>query len=239
MSKTCLIIPCYNEQNRLKVNEFLSYLDSNKSVSLLFVNDGSNDDTIGVLNSIEHPRVNVLNLKRNSGKANAIRSGIKSLINSDYDYFGYFDADLSTSLEEVENILRPLTQRSETLLSLGSRHRRLGTNINRHLYRHILGRIYATIVSMILRLPVYDTQCGAKIFKKSILSVFEKEFVSKWFFDVEVIARVKKQHPYTFHHQSIVEVPLQGWRDIDGSKLTFMDFLTTPIELMKIYRKYK
>ncbi len=238
MSKTCLLIPCYNEEKRLNIEEFLTFLKRNESVDLLFVNDGSVDKTVEVVNSIQHDRAKLLDLKDNGGKANAIREGIKHIKDLDYDLCGYFDADLSTDLNEVERIIKPL-ENSDTILSMGSRHRRLGTNINRHLYRHILGRIYATIVSMILKLPVYDTQCGAKIFKKKAFFAFDNPFVSRWFFDVEIIARINKLYPYSHGSQSIVEVPLLGWRDIDGSKLTFMDFLTTPLELLKIYRKYK
>ena len=97
-----LVIPCYNEENRLDVNTYISFLKQNKNINLLFINDGSNDNTIDVIKTITSKNTNAktINLKTNVGKGEAVRQGVLQLCKGKYSYIGYWDADLSTSLEE-------------------------------------------------------------------------------------------------------------------------------------------
>jgi hypothetical protein len=123
---------------------------------------------------------------------------------------------------------------------MGSRISRLGSNIDRKMMRHYLGRIFATFTSIILKLKVYDTQCGAKVFKKEIVSdLFSAPFKSKWFFDVELLARYIKLHGHDKTYEQTLEVPLRRWIEVKGSKLKATDFLKVPLELIKIKRHYK
>ncbi|NJM15510.1 MAG: hypothetical protein HC896_09200 [Bacteroidales bacterium] len=121
---------------------------------------------------------------------------------------------------------------------MGSRIKRLGTSINRKSYRHYLGRLFATAAAKILRLGVYDTQCGAKLFHVSIIDIFNGPFVTKWLFDVELLARINKQFPEVFSGK-FIEYPLAAWEDVSGSKLKFSYYFKVPIELWRIHKKYK
>ena len=158
--KPCVIIPCYNEERRLKVESFHSFLDSNKSIDLLFVNDGSLDKTQVVLGQLEalFENVSVLNLEQNVGKASAIRKGMLHVLDKDYDHIGYFDADLATPLKEIPRFLN-IFEDCNIDLVMGTRILRLGGDIQRKWNRHFLGRLFATFASFSLQLPVYDTQC--------------------------------------------------------------------------------
>ena len=236
----CLIIPCYNEEGRLNINSFKQAFSNYLNVEFLFVNDGSLDKTAHLLNNLENSFENVsfLDLKQTVGKAHAIREAVNSL-EVDYKYIGFFDADLATPLSEVQNFLEKLNSNPHILCIMGARILRLGAPIKRKAYRHYLGRVFATIVSMMLKLPVYDTQCGAKIFKGSIAkNIFTDGFVSMWFFDVELIFRILSTIKKEEYLTSFYELPLTNWEDVAGSKLKFTDFLKTPLELIKIYRKY-
>ena len=240
--KIRVIIPCYNEAKRLDVSSFINFLEEgeNNSIHLLFVNDGSSDDTIRVINELKgkYRTVEVLDLKKNVGKAEAIRAGINSSHQNGYDFLGYLDADLATPLEEMHR-LRNLAEEKNPYIILGARIKILGvTNIQRERSRHYIGRVFATVVSNMLKLPIYDTQCGAKLIRKDIAQViFKESFVSKWLFDVELLFRIK-QH-FKPIEDKVVEMPLNEWRDVAGSKISSSYFLKAPIDLLKIYMKYK
>lgn len=242
MQSSLIIIPCYNESKRLPISQYESFFSSEKSARLdfLFVNDGSSDNTIEVLRSLEknHAKVKVLDLDKNGGKAEAIRQGMLCSIDSGYNYLGYFDADLATPLEEINRLLEMTSRVPAPFLVMGSRIKLLGySDIQRKLSRHYIGRVFATVVSNMLKLPVYDTQCGAKLIQREIaLSLFEESFLSKWLFDVELLFRLKK---YQKNFESrVVEVPLKKWEDVAGSKISTSYFLKAPLDLLKIYFSY-
>ena len=183
------IIPCFNEEKRLKKERFKEFIGGSEGIDFLFVNDGSLDNTLDGLLEIkkEHPnRVEVLDLKKNGGKGEAIRQGMLNSVDLGYDYIGYFDADLATPLDEIPRLLGYTERTLPPFIVMGSRIKLLGsTNIQRKLRRHYIGRVFATIVSNMLQLPIYDTQCGAKLIHNEIIStVFKEPFSSKWLFDV-------------------------------------------------------
>jgi glycosyltransferase involved in cell wall biosynthesis len=246
MANATIIIPCYNEESRLDIRRFRDFTSSSHSITFLFVNDGSTDKTLAVLQSLnasDPSRFAVLNLQRNSGKAEAVRQGILSAIDSHPDYVGFWDADLATPLDAIPQFLELGESRPELEIIIGSRVKLLGRKIERLRSRHYLGRVFATAVSALLGLEVYDTQCGAKLFRASseITALFQRPFRSRWIFDVEILARLiqarrGKQLPQP--EQLIYEVPLMEWRDIPGSKVRFRDFVRATWELARIRNCY-
>lgn len=239
MQKTCIVVPCYNEEKRLDSNEFVLFVESNSNVDFLFVNDGSNDDTISVLKKIQEGkegRIIIHDLEKNSGKAEAVRLGIlKALSFERYDFVGFFDADLATPLSEIIYFLQ---NKHDAKIVMGSRMKRLGVKVERKVTRHILGRVFSTLASIILKLPVYDTQCGAKIFDKDLFFLFEEKFITKWLFDIELIARFRNKFGVDFSVSNIIEMPVNKWVEKGGSKLKIKHMLSVPFELINIYRKY-
>jgi dolichyl-phosphate beta-glucosyltransferase len=212
--KTCIIIPCYNEELRLKKNVFTNFLEKEESIHICFTNDGSADKTIQVLNEIKdkHPdKIFIIDLKTNVGKAEAVRLSCMQLSEqqNQFDYIGYFDADLATPLNQIRLLIEGFNKKKDAVLIMGSRVRRLGTSINRNPIRHYLGRIFATCVSILLNIPVYDSQCGAKILRASAINdIFKEPFISKWIFDVEILMRIKKVYGREKINQYIFEVPV-------------------------------
>ena len=120
----------------------------------------------------------------------------------------------------------------------------LGRDIRRSNRRHYLGRVFATLASSVLALRVYDTQCGAKLFRntEAIRYLFEREFLSSWAFDVEILARLrqleraKQIQPVT---RIVVEVPLRQWIDVRGSKIGFVDSVVATLQLLPIWWRYR
>src|SRR4030095_5828098 len=99
------------------------------------------------------------------------------------------------------------------------------------------------VVSSMLGLPVYDTQCGAKLFRvsPSTHTLFETPFMSRWIFDVEILARLiqcRRENQLPPIEKVVYEFPLLEWKDIPGSKLTYGDFFRAAFELARIYNRY-
>jgi len=246
MASAGIIIPCYNEEKRLDVPSFTAFTSQSHRITFLFVNDGSTDRTLPLLESLkasDPTRFTVLNLQQNQGKAEAVRQGVLAALDARPDYVGFWDADLATPLDTIPGFIDMAESRPELEMIIGSRVKLLGRRIERRRSRHYLGRVFATAVSAVLGLEVYDTQCGAKLFRASSLvkSLFQQPFHSRWIFDVEIIARLirerrGKQLPQP--ERVIYEFPLTEWRDIPGSKLEYRDFLRAAWELFRIRSRY-
>lgn len=242
MTRAIVVVPCYNEARRLNLEEFCAFLLAHDEIDLLFVDDGSTDATAELLTefcSDMAGRCWLLKLFRNLGKAAAVREGLLAASARGCELVGFWDADLATPLDEIPNFCQLLAARPEAQWAFGSRVRLLGRAIERRPLRHYLGRIWATSVSLLLRLPVYDTQCGAKLFRNTdeLRAVLAEPFVTRWVFDVELIARLLRLRPATVQ-QAIHEIPLAEWRDVAGSKLRARDFVRASVELARIYFKY-
>lgn len=241
MQTACLIIPCFNEAKRFRREPILDFLKSHASVSFCFVNDGSRDETLSMLEKLrnESDRILVLNLEKNSGKAEAVRSGmLHAHALNRFALLGYWDADLSTPLTELPRMIACM-QEGRVKGVLGSRVKRLGSRIERKTSRHILGRIFSTFSNWILKFPVYDSQCGAKLFSADLTGLmFNDRFITKWLFDVELLARIRNRYGSDRCNDIIAELPLQEWKDIKGSKFRLKDYLQVPLDLLKVYFHY-
>lgn len=242
-----VVIPCYNEAARFHVGEFVRFLENVKSdrINLLFVNDGSSDSTLSVLSSFQDKfpaRVSLLDQQPNRGKAEAVRNGMLRVIADNQAIItGFWDADLATPLDQILDFRRLLEIRPEVTMVFGARVRLLGRDIHRQAIRHYLGRCFATVVSRLLRLHIYDTQCGAKLFRitPELRHILAEPFHSRWIFDVEVLARFLSLHKHDHETiaRQIYEYPLPVWTDVAGSKVTPVDFLRAFAELGTIYRR--
>ena len=246
MSQTTIVIPCYNEAERLQVEEFRSFAERTRNVRFLFVDDGSTDGTADVLDGLhglDPEAFGVCRLKANRGKAEAVRQGFLKAFESSPDYVGFWDADLATPLGAIPDFCGLLDGKPEIEMVFGSRVQLLGRSIERNVVRHYLGRLFATVVSCLLSVRIYDTQCGAKLFRVSpqIMALFQEPFITGWIFDVEIIARLIRDRKGTSLPQVediIYENPLQEWRDVEGSKISAGAFLKATFEIVRIYRTY-
>jgi glycosyltransferase involved in cell wall biosynthesis len=246
MSDVLIVVPCYNEADRLKLSVFAEFLDTHGDTGFVFVDDGSTDSTGRILRdwaSERAERCSVWALTENAGKAEAVRQGVERAFQRKVAYVGYWDADLSTPLSEIAPMRELFEGRPELEMVFGSRVQLLGREIQRNPVRHYLGRVFATVISLMLGIPVYDTQCGAKLFKTSpmVRSLFTEPFVARWVFDVEIIARLiaaSGPEGRSRTRDLIAEYPLHSWQDVAGSKLHPQDFLHAAGDAVRIYRRY-
>ena len=238
-----IIVPCYNEEERLDIGKFASFIKNNPQVKFLFVDDGSTDKTVEVLKALIATTpgfADVYSLPKNMGKAEAVRHGFVKAFEAAPEFVGFWDADLSTPLEAIPLLWGIFDERENVEIVIGARVQLLGRSIERNPARHYLGRIFSTVVSLVLGLRIYDSQCGAKLFKVStkLEDIFREPFMAKWIFDVEIIARLMKVHrernlPPV--ENVIYEYPLPRWRDVEGSKLSYMAFVVASRDLFRIY----
>lgn len=235
MSNCCLIVPCYNESDRLPVDAFVGFLRENPGYSCLFVDDGSTDNTSQLLTGVVAllpEQMEVLEQPENGGKAEAVRSGmLHAALNPSNEFVGFIDADLSAPLKVMKELYEELNKREHYHSAFGSRVKRMGAHVERLFVRHFLGRIFATMATNVLGVVAYDSQCGAKLFRRGVVAqLFAEPFVSAWFFDLELILRAEKK--------GIVEVPVSEWKEVGQSKIKFVDFIKAPFEILKIRKHY-
>lgn len=218
-----IVVPCYNEAARLDLPTFSTFLQTSPGVRFVFVNDGSKDDTLAVLERLHalHPdRVEVLSLSRNSGKAEAVRQGLIHAAATGCDFLGYWDADLATPLEAIEDFVRVGRRYDEIEVVYGARLQLLGHRVARTLPRRIISRICAQLARIAVGLPIGDTQCGAKLMRMTprLTQALAEPFSAGWLFDVELFARIASTA--ACQRKAFYEYPLPEWTEVPGSKVT-------------------
>lgn len=245
--KALLVIPCYNEAQRLPVEDFLAFNAQHDDVGFLFVNDGSSDDTQGVIDRLAArvpAHFSSLTLARNRGKAEAVRVGMLQALAQDVEYVGFWDADLSTPLEEIPRFMDRYRYMPDNVMLAGARVRLMGRTIERRAVRHFLGRVFASAASLLLDIRMYDTQCGAKLLRRTPETdeLFQRPFRSRWLFDLELIMRIREQDGSRRQRpvdSLVYEVPLNTWRDVSGSKISYPYFFWAFFDLLLLRLAYR
>ena len=227
-----IIVPLYNEALRFArfAPELADFIMSwPKGSELIFVDDGSTDDTSELAEKfvVNHPEVPALVVNRpHLGKGAAIAAGMEA---ATADYLGFCDIDLSTPLEDFKRVVH--TAMRGEVLAIGSRDL-AGSNITRHQgwLRETAGRAYNRVVQAALTPGIVDTQCGAKAASKVIwqfLLAQSRETGFAW--DAEVIAIAMRAGV------PVQEVPIE-WHHEDDSRLRFLrDGVAMVIALLRIW----
>ncbi|WP_138432910.1 response regulator [Winogradskyella algicola] len=238
-----VVIPCYNEEERLLSDEFLKYIDQHTGYHLCFVNDGSKDRTLEVLHNLQKGRedfITVYDCEKNGGKAEAVRLGMLHMAQKkDLDYIGFLDADLSTDLRDFDDLVKTI-ENSDFKIVSGSRISRMGADITKESARKIISLTINFIIRKILKMDFKDTQCGAKIFHKDVIDIaFGKKFVTQWIFDVEIFKRMSIHFGLKKAKAMLCEQPLKRWIHADGSKLSMKDSVKIVMQLAQIAWIYR
>jgi glycosyltransferase involved in cell wall biosynthesis len=228
-----IIIPAHNEEKRLppslvKIDQFLK--TQPYSAEVLVVENGSADRTLEIAQEIarQMPGLRVLK-EQQRGKGLAVKRG---MLEAGGKYRFICDADLSMPIEQVNRFLPPQLPNPD--VAIGSRELRGAVRYNEPSYRHLIGRVFNTIVRLMALPGLQDTQCGFKCFRDSVAEdVFRKQTLTGMSFDVEVLF-IARQHGYT-----IQEVPIDWYFDPDSRVRLMQDSMRMFTDLLTIRRNQR
>jgi glycosyltransferase involved in cell wall biosynthesis len=229
MKKLSVIIPAYNEGKRitstlLDIHNVLS--KQSFDYEILVVNDGSRDDTVSVVKSLDQ-RVSKLFLSdndKNHGKGWAVNQG---MLKATGDIRLFMDADNSTKIEEIFKMLPYFENGFDVVI--GSR-RIVGSQVvvQQPFFRTFLGWVFRTIVHALIPTGVVDLECGFKLFtEKAVKIIFPKQTVFGWIFDVEILSIARK------NKLKVKEVPII-WRDDNESHMNFSAMAKSLLDIIRI-----
>lgn len=231
MSKISFVVPFFNEGKVLvkTVPKIHSYIKNRiDNFELTFVDDGSTDSSVKIIENYIKPYKNVklLSYKKNKGRGEAIRQGFRC---SKGSIIGYFDCDLEIKLKYIEEALKKTNSSDIIIASKFTK----GSKIDTPFFRKISSFIYNEMVKIILGSKVSDHQAGFKFFNKTVIDdILSKTHEKGWLFDVELLYLAQKKN-YT-----IYELPIEiryGYRKLRGTFIS--DFLKLPIVLVKLKRR--
>jgi glycosyltransferase involved in cell wall biosynthesis len=242
MSNFFIIIPCYNEGKRLDYNHFYSFSQQNKGYKLLFINDGSKDNTLDIIKKLSSVSNNIsfLNYKKNRGKSYAVRYGILNVLDNhqieQISYIGFLDADLSISTDDMGELYEKATLHPEFGFLYYMKNKK--TYYKKRYLRFLISNILKIMNRILYNINIEDTQCGCKIFKRDVAEiVFRKQFNSKWLFDLEIFLRLKESYGSSFMESASCGVLNKKIAYVKKSKIkTTIAFLLLT-DYLKIYIK--
>ena len=227
-----VIVPAYDEASRIErmLGEAVSYFRARgRSVEILVVDDGSQDDTSAVVRGVARsaPEVRLIRLAQNHGKGYAVRTG---MVNASGARVLFADADGATPMAEIERLDQALDQGAD--VAVGSRaFVHAGVQVKRKWYRHVMGRTFHGMVALLSVRGVRDTQCGFKLFRRDVaVDLFSVSRIDGYGFDLEILY-VAKRRGYR-----IAEIPV-NWNDQAGSKVRVLrDGLRMWLDLLAVRR---
>jgi dolichyl-phosphate beta-glucosyltransferase len=208
-----IVVPAYNEEGRLPqtLPRIVDFLQAQAYPSeVLVVDDGSGDSTASVAEKIaaDAPLVRLIR-NEHRGKGYAVKTGAMA---ASGDYIFLCDADLSMPIEEVTNFLPPLLEDYD--VAIGSREVEGARRYDEPGLRHLMGRVYNTLVRLLAVRGFQDTQAGFKCFaREAAHEMFPYQTMDGFGFDVEILFIAQKRG------YRIIEVPI-NWYYMSNSRVS-------------------
>lgn len=221
MKKIAIIIPAYNEQDRISATlhayyHFFKNLKDEQiaDFAILAVLNGCKDNTAYVVAdciNVLGNEISIMNLKQ-AGKGLAIIAGFKQVLSDNYDYIGFVDADMATEPTYFYQLYTSINSYDGVI---ASRYLPNSKIYPPRPYIKEWGRrlVYNQLVKFLFGLYYADMQCGAKLFKRIVIErIIDQLSDGQWAFDVELLYLAKRAGC------TIIEIPTV-WCDKQGSKL--------------------
>lgn len=235
--KISIVIPAYNEEGRIErtVRAYHQFFSAKPlSFELVVVLNGCKDNTIGVMERVRDDvadnTIIIIDMQQ-AGKGLAIKTGFANALTRNNDLIGFVDADMATAPQAFYDLITNIGDNDGIIAS----RYMPGAQITpaRPAYKRYGSRIiYEPFVWVLFGLSYYDLQCGAKLFKRSVLENITPQLtVTQWAFDVELLYLCKKAG-YTIKEITTV------WSDQADSKLTLQAGLRMFSALFKVWRQH-
>jgi dolichyl-phosphate beta-glucosyltransferase len=225
-----IVIPAYNEENRLPttMERVVHFLDKQPFTSeILVVENGSNDQTFEIAQQFASGHQNVHVLRNGQrGKGLAIQHGVKAAVGK---YVFLCDADLSMPIEEISKFIPPKLE--EVDIAIASREAHGSVRYNEPYYRHFTGRVFNTLIRLLVLPRLQDTQCGFKCLRADVArDIFRYQTLTGWAFDVELLYIAR------YHGYRIAEIPIHWYFNADSKIRVFRDSPRMFLDLLRIRR---
>ena len=225
-----IVIPAYNEENRLPntLEQLFRFLEKQPFASeIIVVENGSSDQTFEIAQQFANGQKNVHVLHNEQrGKGRAIQRGV---VAASGEYIFLCDADLSMPVEEIRKFI-PL-QLEKFDIAIASREAPGSVRYNEPYYRHFTGRVFNTLIRLLVLPGLQDTQCGFKCIRAQVArDIFPYQTLTGWAFDVELLY-IARHHGY-----QIVEIPIHWYFNADSKISVFRDSLRMFLDLLRIRR---
>ena len=225
-----IIIPAYNEENRLpnSLEQVFRFLDKQTySSEVIVVENGSTDKTFEIASSFvqKHKNLRVIHNEQR-GKGGAVLRGVRE---ASGEYVFICDADLSMPIEEINKFLPPVL--TDFDIAIGSREAPGSVRYNEPYYRHLTGRVFNTLIRLMVLPKLQDTQCGFKCMRAEVArDIFRFQTLTGWAFDVELL--------YIAHRRGyrIREIPIHWHFNADSKVRVLRDSWRMFIDLLVIRR---
>ena len=218
--KVSIIIPAYNEENRIKgtleaYNHFFyqKFLETQLEYEILVVINGTTDSTSAVVKNLQKsmPHLLMIDIPQ-GGKGLAIAQGFKNALERPNDLIGFVDADMATSPEAYYQLITHING-YDGIIASRYMPGAVVTPARPFIKRWGSKLFFESLTRLLFRLHYYDTQCGAKLFKSYVIKkIVPYLSVVQWAFDIELLYLCKR---FNF---KIREYPTV-WHDKTGSKL--------------------
>lgn len=198
-----LVLPAYKQEKTINsdiknLSKVLSLLNIDHEI--VVVVDGYVDKTYQNVKRIKNPNVVLLGYEKNQGKGYAIKYGVKK---AKGNIIGFIDAGMDLDPKEISLMLNIMDWNNADIVIGSKLHP--DSIVNYPASRKILSWGYRTIIRILFRLNVKDTQVGLKLFKRNVAkNVFSKIIVKAFAFDVEVLAVAR-----SLGYSKIYEAPVK------------------------------
>src|SRR5665213_857810 len=212
-----IVIPAFNEQARIgaTLERVMECVQARHwAAEVLVVNDGSSDQTAAIVSAAaqRYPNLRLIENPGNRGKGYSVRNG---MLQARGAIAMFTDADLSAPIEEAELLFAAIADGAD--VAIGSRWLdRTRQTLRQPIYRRLFGRCFNWLTRLIMHLPLADTQCGFKAFRRDVArTIFARQRIERWGFDPEILYIALRLG------MRIKEVPVT-WGHDDRSRISYL-----------------